>query len=593
MALSRTHSQQSKLSNHSASRMSSSGRILVPGAASGDVIFSDMPLSFMMGVDSKTGTVIDAHHPLRGQQLHDKIVVLPCGRGSCSGSGVILELLLEGCAPAALVFSRREEILTLGVLLAKVMFSKSLPVVLLENPIALQLLKKAGTARITDRELYIGEDDACVPLSYLPLNEISLSEADRRMLEGIDCSSATRMAMEVIVAFAAIQEAKSLISVTQVHVDACCYVGKSSLLIPETLHSQGARFVVPTTCNSLDVDRERWRELGADPILSETSSKIGDVYLVMGATMSFTCAPYLLDTKPSAGEQIGWGESNAVVFANSVLGAWTQKYPDHLEVMIGLTGRAPKSGCHRAQGRLPRLIVQLPVLNGCDDSLFPLLGYHIGGLIGSDIPLILGLEGSNASTPNLKDFGAGFATTSSAPMFHIRGVTPEAAALDPDHSGLERISVQLSDLCTTWNELNTAKESHVDLISLGNPHFALEEFEKLAVLCTGREKREHVSMIITTSRHVYSQAAKLGHIDIIEQFGATLITDTCWCMIQEPVIPILAKTIMTNSAKYAHYGPGLSKRNFHFGSLASCVDAACSGERSLESGYPSWLFKEL
>src|SRR5204863_5752898 len=80
------------------------GRTLVHGDAQGDVLFSDMGLSFWGGVDAGTGRIIDRHHPLCGADLAGKVLAIPSGRGSCSGSGVLLELILNGHAPAALVF---------------------------------------------------------------------------------------------------------------------------------------------------------------------------------------------------------------------------------------------------------------------------------------------------------------------------------------------------------------------------------------------------------------------------------------------------------------------------------------------------------
>jgi predicted aconitase len=317
---------------------------------------------------------------------------------------------------------------------------------------------------------------------------------------------------------------------------------------------------------------------------------LGDAYMAMGAQLSFTCAPYLLDTAPKAGEHIVWAESNAVVYANSVLGARTLKYPDYLDICIALTGRAPLIGCHLDAQRKARLQIELPALGELDDAFYPLLGYHIGALAGSRVPLVLGLEKRKPGLDDLKAFGAAFATTSAAPLFHIAGVTPEAIdpaqVLDADTcSAVEKIC--LKDLLSSWRELNSARDNRVDVVSLGNPHFSLSEFAHLARLCRGRQRHPDVVLAITCGRAVLEQAREAGHIAAIEAFGATLVTDTCWCMLGEPVIPLAAKTLMTNSGKYAHYAPGLVGRKVHFASLAECVDAACT---AMASGrLPAWL----
>ncbi len=262
--------------------------------------------------------------------------------------------------------------------------------------------------------------------------------------------------------------------------------------------------------------------------------------MAMGAQLSFTCAPYLLDTAPKAGEQIVWAESNAVVYANSVLGARTLKYPDYLDICIALTGRAPLIGCHLDTQRKARLQIELPALGELDDAFYPLLGYHIGALAGSRVPLVRGLEKRKPSLDDLKAFGAAFATTSAAPLFHIAGVTPEAIdpaqVLDADISiAVEKI--RLKDLLSSWRALNSARDNRVDVVSLGNPHFSLSEFAHLARLCRGRQRHPDVVLAITCGRAVLEQAREAGHIAVIQGFGATLVTDTCWCMLGEPVIP--------------------------------------------------------
>ena len=539
----------------------------------------------MMGVDPDSGRVIDTHHPLQGRCVKDRILAIPCGRGSCAASGIILETLVNDCGPAALIFQKQEPILTLGVLVAKAMFGRSIPILVVPNENDFLSLRKMDEIRISRDSLRIYPGNASWPISQQS-SELSLSKEDREILNGAR-GEASRMAMEVLVSFAEAQGAPHLISVSQVHIDACVYMGKSSHLFAKKLHAAGGRFVVPSTMNSISVDQRRWKELGVDPVFSENATNLADTYAAMGGKQSYTCAPYLLETAPSNGDQIGWGESNAVVFANSVLGARTQKYPDFLDVFIALTGRAPFSGCHMAEGRLPKIHIQVPPMHGADESIFPLLGYHIGFLAGSDIPWIEGMEYLRPTISDMKAFGAGFATTSSASMFHIAGVTPEAKASGISHDALPKVVITTDELAMSHEKLNSATDSSVQLVSLGNPHFSLEEFERLVGLIKKRQKNPKTDLIITTGRAVYADACKVGYTDEVERFGGRLISDTCWCLLQEPVISPDARNLMTNSSKYAHYGPGMLKRGYHFVSLQDCVDAAFSGEHVYKR--PSWL----
>ncbi|TDF82290.1 aconitase X [Pseudomonas sp. H9] len=572
------------------------GRSLVEGAAQGELLFADTGLSFWGGVDPFSGEVIDRHHPLSGQCIAGRVLAIPSGRGSCTGSSVMMELISNGHAPAALVLAEADEILTLGVLVAQTLFQRSLPVLCIGKE-AFAGLPAAGVARVEGQRLSLfaqAPDDhwhAPPPAHSAPPfhTTLTLTSLDQALLDGCH-GQAAQLAMQIVLRMAELQGAEQLLDITQAHIDGCIYTGPASLRFAEQLVQWGAKVRVPTTLNSISVDQRRWRELGIDPALGEPASALGDAYMAMGAQLSFTCAPYLLDSAPALGDQVVWAESNAVVYANSVLGARTLKYPDYLDICIALTGRAPRIGCHLDDLRKAQFIVEVPPLGALDDSFYPLLGYHIGALSGSRIPLVRGLEQAHPSLDDLKAFGAAFATTSAAPLFHIAGVTPEALnpaqVLEPSIA-LPCERLQLNELLHSWRELNSADEAHVDVVSLGNPHFSLSEFAALSRLCHGRHKHPEVVVAITCGRAVLEQARAAGYISGLERFGVTLVTDTCWCMLGEPVIPPAARTLMTNSGKYAHYGPGLAGRPVHFASLAECVESACSGQAS--GRLPAWL----
>ena len=569
------------------------GRCLVDGAAAAPLLYADVGLSFWGGVDPFNGEVIDRHHPLSGQCLAGRVLAIPSGRGSCTGSSVLMELISNGHAPAALVLAEADEILTLGVLVAQTLFQRSLPVLCIGREAFGQLHGKAF-ARVDGPQLSLYDsapDDTPLPRQDTPAADahasIELTEHDRALLAG-SYGKAAQVAMQIVLRMAHLQGATQLVDITQAHIDGCIYTGPASLRFAQQLVAWGAKVRVPTTLNSISVDQRRWRELGIDPALGVPASDLGDAYMAMGAQLSFTCAPYLLDSAPKAGEQIVWAESNAVVYANSVLGARTLKYPDYLDICIALTGRAPLIGCHLEDQRKARLQIELPTLGNLDDAFYPLLGYHIGALAGSRIPLVLGLKQQHPDLDDLKAFGAAFATTSAAPLFHIAGVTPEA--LDPAQvldGPLPVLKVSLEDLLLSWHELNSARDPKVDVVSLGNPHFSLSEFAHLARLCQGRKRHPDVVLAITCGRAVLEQARAAGHLGVIEAFGAVIVSDTCWCMLGEPVIPPAARNLMTNSGKYAHYAPGLVGRKVHFASLAECVDAACSATAS--GRLPQWL----
>lgn len=577
-----------------------SARCLAPGSGQGSLLHTDMPLSFWGGIDAQSGEVMDRHHPLCGQNVAGKVLAIPHGRGSCTGSSVLLELIMNSHAPAALVFEQADDILTLGAMVATAFFGRSLAVVCLDAQ---------GYAAIRDweRVRVVGDRVTCLdgvahpsPLPPPPPHDfdaidgfadaLPLSADDRAMLDGSH-GKAAQIAMQIILRMAALQGATELVDVSRAHIDCCIYTGPSSLRLARQLVDWGAKVRIPTTLNAISVDRLGWRALGVAPAVAEPAAALADAFVEMGAQASFTCAPYLLADPPAHGEQIAWAESNAVAYANSVLGARTSKYADYLDILVALTGRAPLDGCHLGDARRAQGVIRMPAgLSGLDDAAWALLGYHVGLLADSRIPVVTGLEQAGPSRDDLKGFSAAFATISSAPMFHILGVTPEAGSLEVALGGvapLFDIEVSAADLLGAWHELNSATRAEVDLVALGNPHFSTTEFAALANLCRGRHKHPDVAVVVTCGRDVLARARAAGDIEPIEAFGVRIVSDTCWCMIGEPVISPTARTLMTNSGKYAHYGPGLVGRPVHFGSLAECIDAACNGRAS--GRRPAWL----
>lgn len=570
------------------------GNTLVNGSAKGPILAADTGLSFWGGVDALTGDIIDQHHPLYGHNMAGCVLAIPNGRGSCSGSGALLELILNDRAPAALLFSEPEDILTLGVLVAEALFQRTLPVLRISRTDFKQL-KNETYAIVNGNQLFISQSandstDDQPPLTSPTKSSVALTTVDEDILAGAH-GDAARLAMNVLLKIADIQGAELLIDVTQAHIDACIYHGPSSLRFAEELGKRGARFKIPTTLNAISVDQRNWQNQGISEGIGQPASDLGSLYMNMGAQLSYTCAPYLLDTAPSFGEQIVWAESNAVMFANSVLGARTQKYPDFLDVFIALTGRAPASGSHLDKGRNPTVCIHVDAITNPDETLWPVLGYYIGLHAGNDVPMIIGLGDTKPDADDLKSFSAAYATTGSSSMFHMAGITPEAthAMKYCEENGLtdRSLKVTAADLLQSFHELNTASNPAVNLVCLGNPHFSITECAKLAELCDGRVKHLDVTIMVTLGRAVYEKAQAQGTITILDRFGVQFVTDTCWCMIDEPLIPPEAETLMTNSGKYAHYGPALVQRGIHFGTLAECVDAACTGLH--QASVPPWL----
>ena len=555
-------------------------RLVVPADVEGEIVVCSEGLSFWGGVDPDTGVVIDAHHHLHGQSVAGRIVLMPTSRGSCSGSGVLLALALKGHAPAALIFREDEEILTLGAAIASRMFDKTVGVARVSAADYIAL-SSARTARMRGNR--VTTDGISIDLHKVSGGDLELTPSDRSKLDG-DQGTAVALAMEVVCAVAASQGAKRLVDVSRGHIDGCILAHPANLVFAERMAGMGARVAVPTTMNAISVDRENWTEHDLPPGFGEAASQLADAYVRMGARPTFTCAPYLADDAPRFGENIGWSESNAVIFANSVLGARTAKHPDFLDLFVALTARAPETGVYLPANRRPRMVIEVELPRDHDDALWPLLGWVAGRLAPDRVPLLTGLEPAAPGRDDLRALCAAFGTTSAVPLLHVAGVTPEGDLAPASDAARARVTV--ADLAEAWERFNSGP-ANVDLVALGSPHLSLEETRRFAALMSGAARHPDTSVIATLGRDILSKAQSEGLVARLEASGVRLIPDLCWCSIIEPVFPRDAKTLMTNSGKYAHYAPGLCGRNVRFGSLSDCVAAAKTGVAAIER--PDWL----
>lgn len=555
-------------------------KVIVPSTISGSILVCEEGLSFWGGVDAATGVIVDAHHPQCGESIAGRVVMMPTSRGSCSGSGVLLDLALAGKAPAAFIFREAEDVLTLGAFVAVSMFDCKIAVLRLSAE-AYDAVAREGSASITPTALVAG----AVTLTLTPVraDDVELTPEDRAVLEG-STGEAARTAMGIVCGMAAAQGAERLIDVSRVHIDGCIYAAPAFLTFARKMADMGGRVKVPTTMNAISVDHANWRRQGVAESFGGPAAGLADAYVEMGARPSFTCAPYLLADKPGKGEDIAWAESNAVIYANSVLGARTVKHPDFLDLCIALTGRAPRSGVYLAENRGPDVVIEVERPADADDAFWPMLGWLVGRAAPDRIPLIRGLADSAPSEDDLKALCGAFGTTSAAPMLHIAGVTPEADL--PISAAAKTVRLTAQDFALLWEQFNAAP-AKVDLVALGSPHFSLAECKAFAALIGERRVHQDVTAIITLGRATLEAIRADGTAGTLEAAGVKIVPDLCWCSISEPVFPPQAQVLMTNSGKYAHYAPGLSKRAVRFGGLAQCADAAQSGRATNER--PGWM----
>ena len=408
---------------------------------------------------------------------------------------------------------------------------------------------------------------------------LTLSERDRAMLAG-DRGPAAQLAMSIVVRMAAVYGASELMDVSQAHIDSTIYLGDATLEFAERLASLGARVAVPTSLNVSGVDECGWKDWAVSPEWAAKAARQMLAYERMGASPTWTCAPYQTKMRPVFGQQVAWGESNAIAFANSVIGARTERYPDLLDVCCAITGRVPAVGLHLTENRAGELLLRLervPQALQEDDQFFAVLGHLVGKLAGDSIPVIDGVAVPPAED-QLKAFAAAAASSGRVALFHMVGVTPEAPTLDVAFQGRTvpaATMIRTADLRAARQELTTADGRDLDMVILGSPHFSVAEFRQLAPLVAGRRAHPRVKFLITSGRLMKELAEAAGVLAPIVEFGAQITLDTC--ILASPMLPAEIQTLMTNSAKYAYYAPSLLNTRVTFGSLADCVRSAIEG----------------
>lgn len=388
------------------------------------------------------------------------------------------------------------------------------------------------------------------------------------------------MAMSILVRMAEISNASDLIDITGAHIDSTVYIGEAGLEFAERLAGLGAKVSVPTTLNVSGLDEHHWKEWAVPSEWVKQAHRQMIAYQSMGTKPTWTCAPYQTEARPAFGQQIAWGESNAIVFANSVLGACTERYPDLFDICCAITGRAPNIGLHRIENRAGELLLDVKgIIETVQlrDDFFPILGHLMGKISLNRIPVIEGIC-IIPSEDQLKALGAGAASSGAVALFHMIGITPEAStheAAFQSNPPKAKVVVTMDMLREARRELTHTDQEKLDMVVLGSPHFSLAEFKSLARLVTGKRKNKDIKFLVTSSRAVTQLAKQGGFLDPIQEFGAQFTVDTC--ILTTPMLPPEINYLMTNSAKFSYYTPGLLNKNITFGSLNDCINSAIEG----------------
>jgi predicted aconitase len=397
--------------------------------------------------------------------------------------------------------------------------------------------------------------------------ELSLDE--RRMLAG-QAGPGVRKAMEIVVALGRIYNAQRLVPVSSVQVAGVSYrnLGEAGLEFLRSWADLGARVRVPTLLNPAGIDLRAWRELGFSQDFADRQLAVVEAYGRLGASTTCTCTPYLVGTRPEVGTHVAWAESSAVSYANAVLGARTNREGGPSALAAAIVGRTAAYGLHLDENRRATLeiVVRCPVRTTAD---FGALGYLVGQEARNGIPYFVGLD-AHCSEDTLKALGAAMAASGAVALYHVAGVTPEAAR--PNLLLTDHRTLIVDDLAPAYRVLNAAS-GEVDLVWFGCPHASLAEIRDIAQLLTGR--RLTAALWITTSRHVREQAEAEGLLALVEGSGGCIAADMC--AVVAPMQELDFRVVATPSAKGAVYLPGHAGLLVRYGTTAQCVEAGITG----------------
>jgi len=408
---------------------------------------------------------------------------------------------------------------------------------------------------------------------------MKLTEKEQALLDGKH-GRGLKKAMEILMALGRIYNAKEMVPVTSAQIAGVSYknIGDPGLEFLTDWANQDARVHIPAFMNPAGIDRQLWRQLGFPETFAQKQLEIIEVLKRMGVRATLTCTPYHIGIVPQKGEHIAWSESSAVSYANSVLGARTNREGGPSALAAAFCGSTPRFGLHLHQNRLAthRVLVRCKLESSAD---FGLLGYLVGKKVGKGIPIFYDLslpENETDRTTVLKSLGAVMAASGAVALYHVENFTPEARAYGERIVKKDANSIEITSLDEAKKALNH-EEDQIDLVTMGCPHVSLEELEEIARKIENRGLKK--PLWIASSAIVREKAREQGIIEVIEKAGGQVLADTC--MVVAPLDEMGIKHIVTNSAKAATYLPSHQGAMVHFGTTEQCIRAAIEGHFDL------------
>jgi len=414
--------------------------------------------------------------------------------------------------------------------------------------------------------------------------EVDLTSEERAMLQG-SSGEATRKAIEIIVALARVYGARKLVPVASAQVAGVSYMnlGDAGLDFLLKWADAGAQVRIPAMLNPAGMDLTAWQTLGISRSFAHKQRMVVEVYTAMGVQPTCTCTPYLAGHVPEFKQHLAWSESSAVSFANSVLGARTNREGGPSALASAMVGRTAEYGLHLDDCRLAHY--KIDVRCGVSSlSDYGALGYLVGQRVSNGIPYFcfrdapwtratwgVGELPPEPLISGLKLLGAAMAASGAVALYHVDGLTPEARMSDMLASDAK--VMRIDDLSKGYSALNSPV-NQIDLVSIGCPHASLDEIRWVGELLDGRKVTS--DLWVTTARSTREEAERQGLVDRIQAAGGQVVADTC--LVVSPMKMLGYHSLATNSAKMAFYAPSHVGLQVRFGSLEQCIQAATTGK---------------
>ncbi len=394
-----------------------------------------------------------------------------------------------------------------------------------------------------------------------------LTDEEKSMLAG-ERGPLVKKCMEVQVALGEIFGAEKMIQIQNVHSPGVSYrvAGDAGLEYVCEASEQGC-FCVPTTLNTIGIDSENWEALGFPEDFSKAQLRLNEAYQKLGAIANYTCTPYLTGNLPLAGEHVAWGESSAIIFANSVLGARTNREGGPSALAAAVTGRVPEYGYHLDENRKATHLVKV-IKQPETDRDFAVMGYYVGSVVGNKVPVFTGMK-KRPTLENFKALGAALASSGGIALYHMEGYTPEAPTAETIlNQEYEVVNFDEKEYQTVVDKFSM--DIPADMVVIGCPHCSILELRKIAELLDGKKIKN--DMWVCVSKQVKALGDRMGYSQTITDAGATFILDTCPVLC--PTSEKGYKAVATNSGKMAHYVRGLWNVKSALMQIEDCVAAA-------------------